>query len=124
MLRDNISDTARFVAVCAAIGLASGADLNTTLFTLFFTFVGYAAFARRVDLNLLSPGAKETGEVLGAQIGFAAKFLIVISAGAVFGDQYTAFFGGIILWHIYMVAGDSLSQNILRGSRDGVRHYR
>lgn len=118
MLRGNLILTSYCIVAYFVIAALMGASLNTNLSMCIMTFASYASFVRKIELNLLLPTPNGTSEVLGAQIFFTAKFLIAICATSYFGDQHTAFFGGIVLWHIYLCTSDSLSQKLLRENKN------
>ena len=110
----NTKTSALVVLAYAAAAIFAGADIGTTLVLSFFTLFAYLRYAIKIDKFLLDQCPGATNELLGSQIGFAAYFGIAISVCALFGDQYAAFFGGIILWHLFMVQSDSLSQKLLK----------
>ena len=103
------------VLAYAAAAIFVGADIGTTLVLSFFTLFAYLRYAIKIDKFLLDDCSGATSELLGSQIGFAAHFGIAITVCALFGDEYAAFFGGIILWHLFMIQGDALSQKLLKG---------
>lgn len=117
MLKSNVKETAFFVTGALFLSVLCGASQLSALVVMAFTLTAYFKYAVRIDKLLLDSRTGATGDILGAQIGFAFQFGAVITACAIFGDQYTAFFGGIVLWHIYMIQSDRLSQKLLKGNK-------
>ena len=113
----NAKASALVVLVYTAAAILAGADIGTTLVLSFFTLFAYLRYAIKIDKYLLDGCSGATSELLGSQIAFAAHFGIAIMVCALFGDQYAAFFGGIILWHFFMIQGDKLSQKLKRENR-------
>jgi len=113
----NAKSTVVFVLAYAAAATFVGADIGTTLTLSFFTLFAYFRYSLKIDKYLLDERLGATNDILGSQIGFAAYFGIATTVCALFGDQYSAFFGGIILWHVFMLQSDTLSQKLLKDKR-------
>ncbi len=113
----NAKTSALAVLTYIAAAIFAGADIGTTLVLSFFTLFAYLRYAIKIDKFLLDECLGATSELMGSQIGFAVHFGIAITVCALLGDQYAAFFGGIILWHFFMIQGDVLSQKLLKGNK-------
>ena len=114
-LETNYVDTVTAVIlVMLTAAYVSGEFDGTLVVMTIFPLLAYLRYAVNVDIDLLLEDQSATPRILGNNIAFAGHFTITTLVACVFGNAEVAFFYALVLWHLYMIQMDRLSQKILK----------